>query len=190
MSATLWRSTLGNEGARQPCTPTRVPTFMSGHLRCCSARPLQRPWRWPLPVEGAAGCGLEEDCVADAGQWTGCRKRMRDAGCGLRDADAGCRMQDADAGCGVPMRNAGCGMRPLQRARSRSCSSAAPAAASSATPASPLQKLLFGRSSGCCFSGRDVSSPGGRRDGWDSVFSDFVKTMKNKRKKQKGTKSD
>ena len=81
-------------------------------------------------------------------------------------------------------------LRPLQRARYRSCSSAAPAAASSATPVSPLQKLLFGRSSGCCFSGRDVSSPGGRRDGWDSVFSDFVKTMKNKQKKQKGTKSD
>ena len=71
-----------------------------------------------------------------------------------------------------------------------SCSSAAPAAASSATPVSPLQKLLFGRSSGCCFSGRDVSSPGGRRDGWDSVFSDFVKNKENKRKKQQGTKSD
>ena len=108
-----------NEGARQPCTPTRVPTFMSGHLRCCSARPLQRPWRWPLPVEGAAGCGMEEGCTADAGQWTGCRKRMRDAGCGLRDADAGCRMQDADAGCGVPMRNAGCGMRMAMRMRMR-----------------------------------------------------------------------
>ena len=50
-------------------------------------------------------------------------------------------------------------LRPLQRARSRSCSSAAPAAASSATPVSPRQKLLFGRSNG-------------RRDGWDSVFSD------------------
>ena len=61
-------------GARQPCTPTRVPTFMRGRLRCCTARPLQRLWRWPPTVEGAAGRGLEEDCVADAGQWTGCRK--------------------------------------------------------------------------------------------------------------------
>ena len=58
-------------------------------------------------------------------------------------------------------------LRPLQRLLLR--------------PLQPLQRLL---------SGRDVSSPGGRHDGWDSVFSDFVKNKENKRKKQKGTKSD
>ena len=81
-------------------------------------------------------------------------------------------MQDAGCRCGVRGADAECGVRDA------------------ATPASPLQKLLFGRSSGCCFSGRDVSSPGGRRDGWDSVFSDVVKNKENKRNQQQGTNSD